>query len=304
MNSKRSVSLGLGLGLGVMVVLCTLAVPVWAQDNHGRYWASNGVFSPGNIKSREIDQNDDDKRDDDRRGDDRRDKPPAAPEQPRTAPGGVFDLRSKDIRRDDDRHDDDRRDGVRVYSTERGVFDNRYEHNRYYPPQGVVVRTLPPNYRRIPYRDIDYYFYGGVWYRPIGAEFSVVMPPIGLTVPVLPPFYTTIWFGGIPYYYANHIYYTWVPERRVYVVTEPPGETQATPAAETADELFIYPKQGQSAEQQAEDRYQCHRWAVEQTGFDPTRAGGNVEPAQYIGKRADYQRAMKACLEARGYSVQ
>jgi Glycine zipper len=35
-------------------------------------------------------------------------------------------------------------------------------------------------------------------------------------------------------------------------------------------QLFIYPSKGQSPEQQNRDRYECHTWAVQQTGFDPT----------------------------------
>jgi hypothetical protein len=34
---------------------------------------------------------------------------------------------------------------------------------------------------------------------------------------------------------------------------------------------YIYPSKGQSPEQQNRDRYECHTWAVQQTGFDPTR---------------------------------
>jgi YmgG-like glycine-zipper protein len=37
-------------------------------------------------------------------------------------------------------------------------------------------------------------------------------------------------------------------------------------------DLYIYPNKGQSAEQQSRDRYECHSWAVQQTGFDPTQA--------------------------------
>jgi hypothetical protein len=40
----------------------------------------------------------------------------------------------------------------------------------------------------------------------------------------------------------------------------------------TAQDLYIYPQKGQSADQQGRDRYECHTWAVQQTGFDPTRA--------------------------------
>jgi hypothetical protein len=38
-----------------------------------------------------------------------------------------------------------------------------------------------------------------------------------------------------------------------------------------AQEMFIYPTKGQSPEQQNRDRYECHTWAVQQTGFDPTK---------------------------------
>lgn len=44
------------------------------------------------------------------------------------------------------------------------------------------------------------------------------------------------------------------------------------PAA--AQDLIIYPAGDQSAEQQEKDRYECHVWAVQQTGYDPTRASG------------------------------
>ncbi|MCC7463749.1 MAG: hypothetical protein IT480_14950, partial [Gammaproteobacteria bacterium] len=44
-------------------------------------------------------------------------------------------------------------------------------------------------------------------------------------------------------------------------------------------------------------------WARGQTGFDPTEPGGGVAAAQTPQRRADYQRAITACLEARGYSV-
>ena len=33
--------------------------------------------------------------------------------------------------------------------------------------------------------------------------------------------------------------------------------------------VFAFPKSGQSEEQQAQDQFTCHQWAVRQTGFDP-----------------------------------
>jgi hypothetical protein len=40
--------------------------------------------------------------------------------------------------------------------------------------------------------------------------------------------------------------------------------------AEVYAQPYIYPGQGQSPEQQDRDRYECHSWAVQQSGFDPT----------------------------------
>jgi hypothetical protein len=42
----------------------------------------------------------------------------------------------------------------------------------------------------------------------------------------------------------------------------------ATAGAQT--DMFIYPAKGQNQEQQDKDRYECHSWAVKQTGFDPS----------------------------------
>jgi len=184
------------------------------------------------------------------------------------------------------------------------VFDKRYQHNRRYPKPGLRIRELPRNARRIPYRRHRYYYDGGVWYRPVREGFTVILPPVGVVVPVLPPFYTTIWVGGIPYYYADGVYYVWHSEERGYAVVEPPPEAEINEQPPVPEQLFIYPKAGQNEEQQATDRYECHRWSVEQTGFDPTQPGGNVPAEQHQAKRQDYQRAMKSCLEARNYSVQ
>lgn len=41
-------------------------------------------------------------------------------------------------------------------------------------------------------------------------------------------------------------------------------------AAQTG--VYAYPQAGQSEQQQSRDRFECHQWAVSQTGFDPTTA--------------------------------
>jgi hypothetical protein len=183
-------------------------------------------------------------------------------------------------------------------------YDSRYNHNRSYPARGYSTYHLPRGYYTSRYRGSPYYYYGGAWYRPYGPRYVVVAPPFGIAVSVLPPFYTTLWFGGAPYYYADDTYYVYRPERREYVVTEPPRGTPAVgPEAGGSNEIFVYPRNGQSEEQQATDRYECHRWAADRTGFDPTKPAGNVAETDMTSKRADYRRAEGACLEARGYSV-
>ena len=39
-----------------------------------------------------------------------------------------------------------------------------------------------------------------------------------------------------------------------------------------ADDPMIYPKEGQSAEQQEKDKFECYGWAKSESGFDPMAA--------------------------------
>jgi hypothetical protein len=52
----------------------------------------------------------------------------------------------------------------------------------------------------------------------------------------------------------------------------PPPRTYVVPApAPPPQRVFVYPANGQSPEQTERDRYECHTWAVQQTGVDPSR---------------------------------
>ncbi|MCX5828980.1 MAG: hypothetical protein NTV58_13410 [Deltaproteobacteria bacterium] len=44
-------------------------------------------------------------------------------------------------------------------------------------------------------------------------------------------------------------------------------------------------------------------WAVSQVHYDPTQPTGGMPEAQLNQMRADYQRAMGACLDGRGYTM-
>jgi opacity protein-like surface antigen len=78
-----------------------------------------------------------------------------------------------------------------------------------------------------------------------------------------------------------------------------PGE----PPADSPDHLYLSPKNGQTQEQQWADRYACHSWAKGQSAFDPANKADGAAPDEHASRRAQYRRAMTACLEARGYSV-
>jgi len=156
-----------------------------------------------------------------------------------------------------------------------------------------------------------YGYYGGGGWGVLGY---------GLFFGALPLYYSTLWWNNVPYYYADANYYSWNAAAGEYETIRPPPEveSQITPQEPTAADLFVYPKNDQNADQQARDRYECHRWATDQSGFDPTQPGG--VPAAASGPEADpaagpsaaatapttrqnYLRAQTACLEARGYSV-
>jgi hypothetical protein len=65
-----------------------------------------------------------------------------------------------------------------------------------------------------------------------------------------------------------------------------------------AQDLYLYPTKGQSQAQQDKDRYECHTWAVQQTGFDPsaqqTRASSASESTQ------QYQPSQRHVLKGAG----
>jgi hypothetical protein len=151
------------------------------------------------------------------------------------------------------------------------------------------------------------YWHGGYWrggFWP-GAYYGA---GYAWFLPILPLAYATYWWGGVPYYYANDVYYTWNPGYDGYVATDPPPVAdeqgaaaapmdQAAPQAPRqapdgagSTQLFMYPKNGQSEEQQSADRRECQQWAASQAGAD----GANAP---------DYRRAMMACVEGRGYSA-
>ena len=145
--------------------------------------------------------------------------------------------------------------------------------------------------------------YGGYGYGGWG------WPGYGLYLSTLPYGYSTYWWDAVPYYYADSNYYVWDGPVGGYEAVNPPTEVvNQARMQRTETELFAYPKNGQSAEQQAQDKQQCRTWADAQIGYDstqtlPTSAAANTNGAASATHRQGYLRAQAACLQGRGYSV-
>lgn len=86
-------------------------------------------------------------------------------------------------------------------------------------------------------------------------------------------------------------------------VTLPTAPASASPSAPpNVPKVFLYPKNGQTSDQQARDRDECYRFAVAQSGFDPTRSTGAASTSPGNELQSDYERAQSACFDALGYA--
>lgn len=181
-------------------------------------------------------------------------------------------------------------------------WDGAHGHARYYPAPGVAVHVAPPRARVVVWAGISYRYFDGVWYSPGAGGYLVVRPPIGIVVSELPVFRTVVTLGPLTYYYVNGAYYRERYEGGYEVVPAPADAGGGVTTSTSPERVFVYPSQGQSAQQQANDEYECHRWAMAQTGYDPTAAAVGQASVETT-RRSDYRRALGACLEGRGYTV-
>jgi hypothetical protein len=165
---------------------------------------------------------------------------------------------------------------------------------------GFRLHVLPTPYVRIVIGGLPYFYSRGVYYRPYGSGYIVVSAPIGAFVQTLPEGFIAFTIGLNTFYFINDTYYMWDEARDGFVVVAKPVGADKAMAKATEGRLYVYPNKGQSEEQQARDRYQCHLWAVSASGIDPTS-----EEIQYTEQeRHNYKRAISACLEARDYTVE
>tara|TARA_R110002072_G_scaffold51389_1_gene137901 strand:- start:92641 stop:93261 length:621 start_codon:yes stop_codon:yes gene_type:complete len=166
---------------------------------------------------------------------------------------------------------------------------------------GHHIDQLPRGHLRVTVGKKPYFYHQGVYYSPQSRGYVVVGAPLGARVRSLPAGYVSFGIGTRRYFHVNTAYYLWDDRRRDYVVVEKPKDADQALANGTevasAAELFVYPRNNQTEEERDQDRYECHQWARNQTGFDPSASN------QSLSLAPDYQRAMSACLEGRGYTV-
>ena len=131
------------------------------------------------------------------------------------------------------------------------------------------------------------------WGSPYPARLYVGVGPYGY------------WPGpgiGLGYVYAHPHGHGWYAAPsvgiRVGLGSRAPRRVVAqSPQPPAAEKLFVYPAAGQSEQQAADDRYECHVWASDRSGYDPTLGRGSAVEVD------EYRRAFIACLEGCGYVV-
>lgn len=201
--------------------------------------------------------------------------------------------------RDGRRHPrwDDRDDDRRRWS--HAPRHHHYYHHHHYPPRhGRHVHRPGPRAHLSLHFGQRYWFDDGYWYTPGSSGYVLVRPPAGVYLHALPAHYTLVRVGPHVYYHVNGVYYAAAPGGG-YQVVEVPDDDAPAPYQPP----MVYPARGQSPEQQSSDEYECHAWAVERAGFDPTLAPLGQGPQGDEVLRGNYRRALTACLEGRGYTV-
>ncbi|MBL0124465.1 MAG: hypothetical protein IPP88_17630 [Betaproteobacteria bacterium] len=174
------------------------------------------------------------------------------------------------------------------------------------PPLGIVIPLLPFGYSTVWLGREPYYYADEVYYIRVPGGFRVVAPPPADKIVVEEPQQPLIAGVSTPVTVPAS-----PPVAPPASAAPPPPAPQPAPSpkvvptpsyqqpsnAAPIESLIIYPKSNQTSTQITFDRIECDRWAIGQTGYEPS------QPAVNPGRRADFMRAAAACLEGRGYNV-
>ena len=108
----------------------------------------------------------------------------------------------------------------RTYKTNNGYYGRNYNVNR--TTRVRRVRNLP-NYRRVNYAGVGYYYDDGLFYQRRNGYYNVVAAPLGYRVNVLPVGCRSFRRGGVVYYFNAGSYYRYNNYGYYQVVAPPQG---------------------------------------------------------------------------------
>ncbi|REC95803.1 hypothetical protein [Kushneria indalinina] len=131
----------------------------------------------------------------------------------------------------------------------------------------------------------------------LAATLAQAAPP-ALDRAGLPDDARPIWVGDQRYYLARGTWFAASGSDARYTPTPTPREVQM--AGADMFDVIAYPINDQTLRQQQQDRGLCHRWSIDQSGFNPATT---LEPPSRLQANT-YQRALAACLAGHHYSVQ
>ena len=96
------------------------------------------------------------------------------------------------------------------------------KHYNTQPRRGDVITKLPQKTTIVNYRNSNYHYRDGIFYRPINGSYTIAAPPFGIHVSVLPPNPYRVVLTGRSYYYYYGTYYLPSTSGDGYDVVEPP----------------------------------------------------------------------------------
>ena len=157
-----------------------------------------------------------------------------------------------------------------------------------------TVKVLPKGHHRVVVRGKPYFYSAGRFWRQNNGTYVTIAAPIGALIPALPAGHLSFGIGSRRHFYFQGVFYKQVTNG--YEVVEKPPEAEDE-LLFGSNKLIIYPAAAQTDEQLSKDRYDCHVWASDETGYDPS----NADSDQLL--LGEYNRAMGACMEAKDYIV-
>ncbi|MDE1921684.1 MAG: YXWGXW repeat-containing protein [Candidatus Omnitrophica bacterium] len=93
----------------------------------------------------------------------------------------------------------------------RPVYYNGYYRWHDHPHWGVRVRFLPAGHVTVWVGWHRYYYYDGLYYRPVNGGYVVCQPPAGAYVRGIPSDFQPAVINGVTYYTDNGVYYILTP---------------------------------------------------------------------------------------------